>query len=545
MALRCKALFFGLLALLPGLQAADASLPSPQNVTLTVDDQQSGTLLWDPIDRDDLMGYSIWMRQGKGDYTRLIIPTTVHGELKKLPMTSKSILNLKGVGRRDLEIEVVSEYESGESAPSISVFSKKARHVASPLSATAKAGTPAATEAVTASAQTALTTTAQTSLPSKEATPESKDDEESPASPVPGNAHLRPTMAAPGTFHTSIRAQYSLEHTEASGYNSLLQLGRWAQNQPASAVNSPQNWTSSYSGSIFSIPISAEYGILPALEIGAMVSYDYDDFSEGNLQFGSNLNSEPSGLVTTGGNNASPEIQDPSRFTSISGGGFSNPALEIKIQPSMNLPLWLSLWGSIPTGQRSRLQAFEDFVNGVSDVAGMDDNVTRLRVSLEFGQKGLTPGLFYKLSYMPAATENLDYSSPATVSLTVQESLVHGEEIEGGLGYCIPWWQDSSPGNLSVGFNIKSVDAALWTANGNNVANYLNDDEKAEFRAFTGSNLDQESLLELYADLTQNIYSNSDDKGNVHNIVDSGGKLAFTVKPDNGWILSISGGFYY
>src|SRR5258708_16709700 len=111
------------------LWAAAPALDAPENLTLSVDSTESGTLVWDPMDRDDLMGFSVWMRKDKGEFTCLNIPTMVGGELKKLPVTTKSTITLKGLGKRDLELSVVAEYESGRSPRSASVFSRRARRL--------------------------------------------------------------------------------------------------------------------------------------------------------------------------------------------------------------------------------------------------------------------------------------------------------------------------------------------------------------------------------------------------------------------------------
>ncbi len=112
----------------------EPSFAVPQGVTLQAKAGGRYLLYWEPIDADNLMGYSIWLRrQGEKEFVRLSVPVKVGKEVQKQPMVSEAKLELKlGEGRKDLEFAVVAEYEDGPSGRSASVFSARAAQPASP-----------------------------------------------------------------------------------------------------------------------------------------------------------------------------------------------------------------------------------------------------------------------------------------------------------------------------------------------------------------------------------------------------------------------------
>jgi hypothetical protein len=92
-------------------------LESPQDLTLTALEGNVWQMTWEPILDDQLMGYSVFSRRGKGDFTKIT----------KVPVTA-AIFKFKGLdASRPVEMVVLAEYEDGRSEPSLPVFSSRAR----------------------------------------------------------------------------------------------------------------------------------------------------------------------------------------------------------------------------------------------------------------------------------------------------------------------------------------------------------------------------------------------------------------------------------
>jgi hypothetical protein len=488
------------LLMLPLAARAAAALDAPQGLTLSVDAAESGTLTWDPINRDDLMGYSVWMRQDKGEFTRLNIPTLVGKELKKLPMTTKSFLALKGIGKRSVELTVVAEYESGRSEPSQPVFSKKARRPALPE---------AAPEGQAGAAR-----------PSPTPTPAEEADAAAPAPTRLG----RPAMAPKGHFHSSLALGFLYEQTVAKGYNSLNELGTYIVGDPNYDLNRKENWTTTFSRRNVRVPLSLEYGFLPSLEAGGEIAYSQEKVYLGKFDFGTDT------------------FESYQSGESMEGSGFTNPALKVRLQPSQAMPLRILAKVSLSTGARSRLQAWGEYLAGSARVAGVDDNANRLTLGLELGERGSGSGLSYGLAFSPAASESASVVNPFGRRNEFRAD--HGQEISGELAYTLPWTLDMLPGSASAGFSLRSQDAGRWTVDGVDAGAGLGNEGKAYFRSFTNINLTREDQVTLFLEFLQNLYSRQDRQGALLHAVDTGGRLDFTLKPD-GWIFGASGGFYY
>ena len=484
---------------LPLAAFAAAGLDAPQGLTLSVDAAESGMLVWDPINRDDLMGYSVWMRQDKGEFTRLNIPTLVGKELKKLPMTAKSFLALKGIGKRTVELMVVAEYESGRSEPSLPVFSKKARR-------------PRAESA--GETPQPLTSTAK---PPAAAT----DDEEKAPAPRPVS---RPLMAPQGSFHSSLNFAFLYEQTAAKGYNSMGELGYVIVDDPNFDYSRPENWTITYPRRSIRVPLSLEYGFLSALEIGGDIAWIQERAYAGKFDFG----------TQTFGSYQSEAAMEAS--------GFGNPAVKVKLQPLPSAPLRLSLRATLPSGGRSRLQAFGEYLFRASRVAGLDDNAQRLEIKAEYGEPTNEPGLSCSLGLIPAASE----TAVADIGFGRREKhrVERGQEIFGQIGYRLPWKAESMPGSLTAGLGLRSIDPGRWLIDDVDIGDLLSKDQRAELRSFTGVNLGREDQFEIFVELIQNLYNFTDRYGKVSHAVDSGGRFSLILKPD-GWIFGASGGFYY
>jgi hypothetical protein len=486
------------------LGAAETTLDSPQGVTLSVDAMETGILVWDPIHRDDLMGYSVWMRQDKGDFTRLKIPTLVGKEMKKLPMTTKGSLTLKGIGKRTVEIKVTAEYESGRSEPSATVFSKKARRSAG--------------EAAAGSAAGSLSPSAKVE---PQGEPEQAEDKPAPS---PYKRAPRSEMAPQGKIRSSLTGGILWEQTIAKGYNSMKELGYYVVGNPGYDRDTPQNWTFTYSRQKVEVPISLEYGILSMLEIGGEISFVQERSYAGKYDFGAD---------TFGSYNSEAAVE---------ASGFGNPTLKARIQPSESLGLRLGFKANLSTGSRSRLQAFGEYLQDTSKIAGLDDNDMRMEIRFDIGARGEKASLQGGLGIKPAASETAYVHGPSGPPDKFRAE--RGQEVFGRIGYSIPWASASLPGWLDFGLTLRSIEASRWFVNDQDAGANLNKDFRTALRSFTGINLGREDQFGIFLELRQNLYSIRDRNGLVQHAVDSGGKIEYIFKPD-GQIFAISGGFYY
>jgi hypothetical protein len=509
------------------LAAAAPALEAPQNLTLSVDALQSGNLSWDPIDRDDLMGYSIWMRQGQGDFTRLNIPTTVGGELKKLPMTTKSSLTLKGLGRRTLELCVVAEYESGRSPRSGSVYSARARRPAPEAPALAAAARPHAADAdaddsggdASDSGDGGGQGPAAKAAGSLAAEAGAEDEPKGSLPPPPARSVMPPR----GSFHSSIAGGVYWESTKAEGYNSLNDLGFSIVGGPYVDPTARLNWTFSAFRRRTEFPLSLEYGLLDRLEIGGDLAYVEED-------------EDPFDFMIAGTHYSNVGLDN-----SAEASGFGNPSAKVRIQPSASLPLRLSLRARIPSGLRSRLQAYTDALFGLPSAEGLDDNAQRLEIKAEYGNRGIDSGLSYALGYVPGSSESAEEHFGSTSVSVVGK---RGQELSADVAYSLPWSEKDKPGCAVVELGLKSMDPGDLSIDSINEGRFMSPIDKVVLRSSTGINIDQENQLTAALELRQNVLSSFNLHGVLTNAVDTNGRLFFTVKP-NGWIAGLNGGIYY
>ena len=503
MKLRLMAL---LLLALP-FAAPGAGLDSPSSITLSVDAGQAGLLTWEPIDRDDLMGYSVWMRQGSGDFTRLNIPTMVGKEMKKLPMTTKASLTLKGIGKRDLELEVVAEYEGGRSKPGPSVFSRKARRLA-------------ATPAPEAPGPASGAPAALSPLAGAEAPAVPREDSKAEEAPLrPKNAWY--SMAPFGKIQTAVALHFAYEETTGQGNGSLNSIGFTVTD--GTDRNIVQNWSVTYMERVIDVPLSVRYGLLSALEISAETAWRNERDSQGDFKFGDKVYHNISGSDT------------------LDGSAFTDTWVGAKVRPSQSQPLFLSGAYSFATG-KSRFAARSRSRQGISSDAGSDEGVSRLRLALDFGEKEIVEGLSYHAQYSPGATESLYLPGAASSTLLFQAD--HGQELQLGAAYTFPWSVSEQLGAASLGVSLISREPGRYLINGVDQRPIISKAAYARFRGYTGINLEREDQLQLSLGFRQNLYNTADRHGAFLGGVDAGGSVSYSLKPD-GWVFNASGGFYY
>jgi hypothetical protein len=533
-----RGLFFlalGTLALGPG--RAWAGLDAPTGLTISVGTDGVMQMVWDPMEADDLMGYSIWKRvEGSAtEYTHLMVPVKQGKEVKKLPMTAKARYLFKDAPGARMEYIVIAEYESGRSQPSSSVRTRLARKLEealSPSTAAAQATpspvlTPAATaeeaEAKPLSVQAQSFDEAQMAAPANTVLSQSM-----------GTGANRTLLAPAGSIRSNINFAYSQEETEAYGHNSLQELGFYVVNSDGSIDTSVDrtvkgNWTAGFGESKESVPLDVEYGLLPSLEIGAEATYLHvydieEKFDIGDQHYVNYANAER-----------------------LEANGFSNPWLQLRLEPVPQLPLVLTLKGSIPMVSYSRLQAWTDnfwneqvLFQEPSHQAGLDDSVFRFKIGVEFGQRNINPGPFYALVYMPGASESSPFDSGS--GFKIPNRLDFGQETQGEVGYSFPWAFENKPGSASVSMIFRSIDAGDWYFN--NQRQTFSPYQSAWFRSFTGVNTTREDQIALALEIGQNVYVKTDFKGNPKFSLDTRGRLEAVLKPD-GYAFNLCGGLYY
>jgi hypothetical protein len=513
-----KALGLALLAFgLAALAHADKepSFAVPQGVTLQAKPGGRYLLYWDPIDADNLMGYSVWLRhQGEKEFVRLSVPVKVGKEIQKQPMVSASKLELKlGEGRKDLEFAVVAEYEDGPSLRSESVFSATALRT---LAAVPDASGATLAADASGSSPTALAEPAKRD-PYADDDAKTDQGQTNPWDKTPERLD-RPLILKPGKWSTSLGIDFSYTRSIYSGNDT-------ASNLPIllSGVdpNSKVNWQETQVRTIFEVPLEAHVGIFPSVEAWARGSFNSENaftsaFSENGRSADSFRRVDSNGVTLAYPN-------------SVSAG---DTWLGVRLQPLDSSPFVLGLSGSIPTGI-SRMQSYLEASYSTNDSpAGTGEGVTRLKLDLDYGWRGIREGVSLHAGYMPSALETFTRHD---LGFQENHAITHGEEGEAGVGYTIPWVLASHDGALILGGLVRSVAPVRWQINGQDVAFDSNQKvDRGRVAAWGGLKFIQDNQLELSVEAQQLL------PGGFR----TGGKLSYTMESD-GDSFGISGQLYY
>lgn len=480
-------MLLAVLAVLGPVQALRAGTPSfdaPTGLTLQARGEGRYLLLWDPIHRDDLMGYSVWLRKpGEREFTRLSVPVKVGQEVRKVPLTTEARLTLAlGQPPRDIEATVTAEYEDGSSTRAASVFSRRA--AAAPASPTAKAEEPGATPV--------------------------RPGQEPWMKPAEAEG---PLIAPTGRWASEWGLSFELHRS--------IRRGRF--NAPVPGLSAgPGEWERVDLRSVLGAPLTLRYGLLPGFEAWARTSYQAEDVASRSFSLNGQ---ELPGLREFGMVNGQwTELRDPTST------GLGDLDLGLRIQPMESLPLLLGAMARLPTGA-SRFRAYLDWSVGRGYPAGTGEGVQRMEFSARLGRPGRRNGAAFHAAFSPAAVERVNHDLFGT---PLDQVLVHGDRFELGGTYTLPWRVAGLPGALVPGITFRSVSPARWTAQGLVAHELFDPVEQARLSAHLMQRFVRDDQLELSLEAGQNLPYG----------VRTGGRVAY-VHGVYGDSLRLSGLFYY
>lgn len=473
---------------------ADAKLATPEGVTLQAKAGGRYLLYWDPIEADSLMGYSVWLRRkGEKEFVRLSVPVKVGKEIQKQSMVNEAKLELKlGEGRKDLEFAVVAEYEDGQSARSASVYSAKARSLATaapiPASSTADVAAPAGVAV-------AVSTPAG-SAPTKR-DPYAGDDDKPQPKVAPwehvSKLSKRPLLMPPGQWRSSLGLSFDLTRYMAKGSDPFRTTGLILSNSPY-AQDQVVTWKRTDVRTRVRVPLRFKIGLLNGLEGWVEAAYHAEDMYIGEYNIdGSNydyirlVSFKPDGTMFYLSNPSSSNIGDTM-------GG-------LRLQPLDSLPLVLGGKVTLPTGI-SRLKSRIDRQNGAGSPAGTGDGVVRLALRVEYGWRGLRPGLSAFGEFSPGVTERFNYDSGGSIN---QYALTRGDLAQAGVGITIPWNVLDRDGAVVLEALGRSENASRYLVNGNDVSGGFTKIQANFLGAQTGIQFVRDDSLELAVDALQDL----------------------------------------
>jgi hypothetical protein len=487
-------------------QAPEKGFDVPQGLTLEARSAGRYLLLWDPIDSDALMGYSVWLRRsGEKEFVRLSVPVKVGKEVQKQPMVSEAKLELKlGEGRKDLEFSVVAEYEDGPSARSESVFSARAARIADAVTAPAPDGPQGGAVDASPSAAPVL------AAPGKKDPYAEEDQAPEPSGPAPWDQRLprmsRPLLTPPGKLHTSFGASFEVIRSFSSGTELFSKIGLLGTDIPPNEV---VQWQRIDIHTIFRAPLRAEWGLFPGIELWAEGAYNAEDVTVNKYEIdGQDFDYIVPIRVVNG---KIVELSDPSSVS------LGDTQLGARFQPLPAQPWVLGLQATAPTGI-SRFQSYLRWNDGDAFAAGTGDGVQRFLASLAWGWRGLRPGVSFRASYSPSAEEHIDDVPPQT-GQTVHHVVTHGDVTEAGVDYTVPWRVGGRDGALIFGALGRSVRASRWTADGVDMSSSLDPAIAGRLAAQTGVRFVDEDQLELGVEAAQDLPGG----------FETGGRLAYTT----------------
>jgi hypothetical protein len=506
-------------AALPG----DPTFDSPTGLTLEAQGNGRYLLLWDPIYREDLQGYSVWLRKpGDKEFVRLSIPVKVGKEIKKEPMTSDSKLVLSmGRDRDDLEITVVAEYEDGVSVRAPVARSGRARRMAAPTEAAgAEEGSPDLASPTAAAAASSPTAAGPYPVDADKAPP----DVVGQAKPWEKREERdqRPLLAPPGKLRTQLGADFTYFRSIYNGNDLFGNLGLLGTGIDP---NKEVYWQRIDVRTMFTVPLTLHWGLAQGLEVWGQAAYHAEDYFLS--------------LYTIDGQDFSyiqlVHVNEDGSLTVLSNPtstGIGDIPLGIRYQPVMDQPLVIGLSVTFPTGI-SRFKSFLDWYSGRGSPVGTGDGIVRTKLDIDYGWKGLRSGLAFHGAYSPGGTEqyNEDDGSGGPV---MNQVAVHGDAYELG-GTCTwPWRVAGQSGSMALGIQGRSVEADRWTTDGFDEGSQMDPIDRSQFAALTLMKFERDDQLEFSLEAFQDLPGGFQTSGKVSYAMESFGDQ---------W--AISGQFYY
>jgi hypothetical protein len=513
------------LAAAAALPAAAPKFDAPTGLTLQAQGGGRYLLLWDPIYRDDLQGYSVWLRKpGDKEFVRLSIPVKVGKEIKKEPMTSDSKLVLSmGRDRDDLEMTVVAEYEDGVSPKAPVVLSAGAvRPAAAPApGAEAAAGAEGASPTAAAAGTSATAQLGPYPLDADKAPPDVAGQ------PKPWEKReeraLRPLLVAPGKIRTELGADFTYFRSIYNGNDLFGSLGLIGTGIDP---NKEVYWQRIDVRTIFSVPLTVRLGLLPGIEGYAQAAYHAEDYFIGLFRIDGQ---DFSYIQFVHWNDTTMQYDVLSNPSST---GIGDIPIGLRIQPIESQPLVLTAQLTLPTGQ-SRFKAYLDWFSGRGTPAGTGEGITRLKVALDYGWKGLRSGVAFNAGFSPGGTEqyNEDDGSGGPV---VHQVVTHGDIYQLGGDWTWPWQLEGQSGSMALGIEGRSITAAKWTSDGVDQVQFLDPTDRSAIAALTQLKFERDDQLEFSLEAFQDLPGGFETSGKLSYAMESFGDQ---------W--AISGQFYY
>ncbi|HXC64192.1 MAG TPA: hypothetical protein VNZ67_07525, partial [bacterium] len=507
-----------LAAALPAEQKFDA----PSGVTLLAQGGGRYLLLWDPIYRDDLQGYSVWLRKpGDKEFVRLSIPVKVGKEVKKEPMTSDSKIVLSmGRDRDDLEMTVVAEYEDGVSPKSRVARSALAMQQAAPPapSAAAEGAAPVTGTAAAAASPTAA------------AGPYPTEADAAPAGlehwSLPWNQRLerplRPLLMPPGKLGTQLGVDFTYFRSIYSGNDRFGNLGLLGTGIDP---NKEVYWQRIDVRTIFAVPLTLRWGLAPGLELWGQAAYHAEDYFLALYR----IDGDDFSFIQLVHVNKDGSFTVLSNPTST---GIGDIPVGLRFQPVASQPLLLGLSASLPSGT-SRFKSFLDWFSGRGSPAGTGEGILRLKADVDYGWKGLRDGLAFHGSYSPGGTEQYNEDN-GSGGPPMHQVAVHGDAYELGGSWTWPWQVAGQSGSLALGLMGRSVQPDRWTTDGTDTGASLTPIERSQFAALTLLKFERDDQLEISLEAFQDLPGG----------LESSGKFSYSMETlGDQW--SISGQLYY
>lgn len=493
-------LFAWALALALPLGAAEPKLDAPTGLTLQAREGGRYQLLWDPIDRDDLLGYSVWLRKpGEREFTRLNVPVKVGKEVRKMPLTGEARLVLAlGAARRDVEVTVLAEYESGASERAPSAFTRLAQQ---PAAAAPKLqGQPvAATEPAT---------------PAEEKAAEERSDFQRP---LPGAE--KPLITPRGAFRSELGFEWDFNRSIRKGRDEFWTLGLIGTGIPYEKV---VEWEIIEVRTIFSVPLTLRWGVMPGFELWGQARYNAEDVYTGAYD----IDGESFNYIT-------PVRWVDDRYVELSkpsSTGLGDSKVGVRVQPFDAAPVVLGATLHAPTGS-SRFKAYLDWDSGRSFPAGTGQGVQRMEFNVEWGRPGAVQGLSLRGSYSPGAVERV---RAEFFGFELDHVLSHGDRFELGGAYTFPWKIRGMNGSLLPGIVFRTLSPARWTIEGIEIYPLYPPYDQARIVAHLQERFVRDDQLELVLEAVQDLPSG----------FRTGGRFSY-VTGVQGDALRLSGQLYY
>lgn len=508
-----------------GLRAgtADAKLASPEGVTLQAKAGGRYLLYWDPIEADSLMGYSVWLRRkGEKEFVRLSVPVKVGKEVQKQSMVSEAKLELKlGESRKDLEFAVVAEYEEGPSVRSEAVFSAKARAMAAALPAAEEPAGAAA--AVSGVAALSLSPGAE-ALAKKD--PYAGDDDKAAPKDAPwermSTLSKRPLLVPPGRWRSSMGVSFDVTRYMSKG-NDPFSYTRLLLANPPFAPDQMVSWKRTDMRTRLRVPLRLKAGLFHGLEAWAEGAYEAHDVTVAEYTI-DGQNFYDLQLIRFRADGSYFILSNPTSAA------LGDSQFGLRLQPVDDQPLVLGAQVTVPTGI-SRLKAAVERDAGHGAPAGTGDGVVRMALRVDYGWRGLRPGLSFYGEFSPGVTERFTYDQGFGID---QYALTRGDLSQAGLGFTIPWNVLNRDGAVVLEASGRSENADRYLVDGIDMAPYYSRIDRPFLGAQTGIQFVRDDSLELAVDALQDLPGG----------FETGGRLAYRVGL-LGDQLSLSGRLVY